>query len=330
MVVIAPSSNSNGGTSANRFYIITVLSTESAHSLTQAGKRNIGHDRKLETNVKNMKALLPSRYVPVLSSADVLRDRQNAIEKLLNPLLDLAENSHYLVAESVGEFLTGGDLFQIPRFAFIGPTGGGDAIRLGIFAAVHGDESQGTAALIEFLERLESRPRLAKGYHLYVYPICNPTGFIAQSRENGSGGDLSTDFWRGSSQPEIHYLEREPAALRFHGVISIHLNEESDTFSLRASSEILNRCVVDPAIQTTQQLLPVKVLNAEAGKDSPPDFLPAGELDPVPFEIHTRIPRYESALLRINGTISLLNSILDAYRSFVQARHPANDRLGKS
>jgi hypothetical protein len=270
--------------------------------------------------MKNMKSLPPS-HIRAPSGADALRGRQNAIERLLHPLLDLAENSDYLAAESVGEFLIGGEPFQIPRFAFFGPAGGGDAIRLGIFATVHGDESEGVAALIEFLERLESRPRLAKGYHLYVYPICKP----AENRATGSE-DLSTHFWRRAPQPKTHYLERELGIHRFHGVISLHVRKESDTFLLSANSESLNRGVVHPAIQTTQRLLPVKVLNAEAGKDSPPDFLADGELDPVPFVIHAGIPRYESALLRMNGAISLLNSILDAYRSFVSIgrnRHSA-------
>ncbi|HEY1788185.1 MAG TPA: succinylglutamate desuccinylase/aspartoacylase family protein [Verrucomicrobiae bacterium] len=265
-----------------------------------------------------MKALLPSKRIPVPSSADALRSQQNSIQKLLKPLLDLTENSDYLIAGSVGEFRVGDNLFQIPRFTFIGPTGGGETIRLGIFAAIHGDEPEGTEAVIEFLEKLEKNSRFARGYHLYVYPVCNPTGFLAQTRENSSGEDLSKHFWRGSWEPEIYYLERELGVLRFQGVISLHAKNHADAFLLGTNSEILNRDVIHPAIQATQKRLSATVLNAEPNKDLSEKFLTAGdELDPVPFELQFGIPRNAPPLLQANGTIHLLNSILDSYRSFL-------------
>jgi murein peptide amidase A len=265
-----------------------------------------------------MRALLPSRHVRVPSDADSLRTQQNEIQERLRPLLDLAENSDYLIAGSVGEFMAGEELFQIPRFTFIGPGGGGDTIRLGIFAAIFGDEAEGVEAVIEFLERLEKKPRLAKGYHVYVYPVCNPTGFIARTRKNSSGEDLSKHFWRGSSQPEVYYLERELGVLRFQGVISIHAKNHLDTFVLRANSEILTQDVIHPVIESSQQLAPVSASTPGSIRDLPPDFLARGdELNPRPFEFHLGIPRKAPVRVRVNGTVHLLNSILDSYRSFL-------------
>jgi murein peptide amidase A len=265
-----------------------------------------------------MKALLPSRRSPVPSSADALRSQQNSIQTLLKPLLDLAENSDYLIAGSVGEFLAGGELFQIPRFAFIGPAGGGDTIRLGIFAAIHGDETEGTEAIVEFLERLEKQPRFAKGYHLYVYPVCNPTGFLAQTRHNSSGEDLSRHFWQGSSQPEVYYLERELGVLRFQGVVSLQVKNQSEKFFLQANSEILNRDVIHPAIEAAQRRPSATILKAEVNNNLAGNFLTAGdELDPVPFELQFGIPRHLPSPVRVNGTIQLLNSILDSYHGFL-------------
>jgi murein peptide amidase A len=267
-----------------------------------------------------MKALLPSRHTVIPSNADALRGQkqQNAIQRVLKPLLDLAENSDYLIAGSVGEFRAGEDLFQIPRFTFIGPSGGGETIRLGIFAAIRGDEPEGTEAVAEFLEKLERRPQIARGYHLYIYPICNPTGFLAQTRRNSSGEDLSKHFWHGSSQPEVYYLERELGVLRFHGVISLHVKNGWDAFVLGTESEILNRDVIHPVIQATQRRLSATVFQAEAGKDLPASFLTAGEeLDPVPFELQFGIPRNLPPLLQVNGTIHLLSAILDSYHSFL-------------
>jgi protein MpaA len=265
-----------------------------------------------------MKALIPSRHIVIPSSADSLRAQQDSVQKLLKPLLDLAEDSDYLIAGSVGEFLIGEHLFQIPRFAFIGPAGGGDTIRLGIFAAIRGDEPEGTEAVIKFLDRLEANPQLARGYHLYVYPVCNPTGFIAQTRNNSSSEDLSKHFWSGSPEPEIYYLERELGVLRFHGVISLHAKNHSDTFHLRANSEILNRDLIHPAIQATQGRFSAAIPTSELDNSLPPNFLTAGdELDPAPFELHFNIPRNLPPLSRVNGTIHLLHSLLESYHSFL-------------
>jgi murein peptide amidase A len=67
--------------------------------------------------------------------------------------------------------------YAIPRFAFMGPPGGGDTVRLGVFAAISGDEGEGAEACVQFLRQWEAAPRTAQGYHVYVYPVCNPTGF---------------------------------------------------------------------------------------------------------------------------------------------------------
>lgn len=265
-----------------------------------------------------MKALLPSHPTPFPSGAGTLRAQKNSLQNLLRPLMDLAETSDYLIAGSVGEFWVGQDLFQIPRFTFIGPTGGGDTIRLGIFAAIYGDEPEGTEAVIEFVQKLEKNPRLATGYHLYVYPVCNPTGFLARTRENGSGEDLSKHFWRGSSQPEVYYLERELGVLCFQGVISIHIKNRSDTFLLRSNSDILNHEVILPTIQATQRRLMAVVSKAEPNDELPENFLGnRDELDPAPFELQFGVPRNLPPLLQVNGTIHLLNSILELYRSFL-------------
>ncbi len=265
-----------------------------------------------------MKALIPSRRVPVPASADALRAPHNPIRRLLKPLLDLAEHSDYLIAGSVGEFLAGDYLFQIPRFTFIGPTGGGDTIRLGIFAAIYGDEPEGTEVVAEFLDRLEKNPGFAKGYHLYVYPVCNPTGLLAQTRTNQSGEDLSKHFWRGSGEPEVYYLERELGVLRFQGVISLHVKNHAEDFLLRADSEILNQDVVHPAIRAAQRRLTAIVSTAEPNQDLPGYFLSTGdELDPAPFELQIGVPRNLPPFLRANGTVHLLNSLLESYRSFL-------------
>lgn len=273
-----------------------------------------------------MKAYPPARRSLTPLDAAALVDQPNIIQRFLKPLLDLSENSDYLVGGSAGEFAAGNDVFQIPRFIFMGPAGGGDTIRLGIFAGLHGDEAEGTEALVEFLRKLEDSPQLARGYHIYIYPVCNPTGFAARTHGSAGGEDLSAHFWRGSSQPEIYYLEREIGVLRFQGVISLQTANSASNFSLHTSSDILNRALVQPALQTTKRFLPGKA--AETGRDnnalqdSPvkplTNFLTATrELNPLPFELQIAIPGQAPQPSRIHGTVNALKSILDSYRSLL-------------
>src|ERR1700744_6322009 len=154
-----------------------------------------------------MKAHPPSRRMVIPLGADALHQQKAPIHSLLKPLLDLSESSDYLIAGSAGEFAAENSIFQIPRFIFMGPGGGGETLRLGIFATFQGDHSVSAQALIELLQELELRPHLARGYHLYVYPVCDPTGFVSHTRHNFAGEELTRHFWRGSSQPEIYYLE---------------------------------------------------------------------------------------------------------------------------
>jgi protein MpaA len=272
-----------------------------------------------------MRAHIPPRRAVVPLGADVLQRQKTSIHSLLKPLLNLSETSDYLIASSAGEFAADKGIFQIPRFIFMGPGGGGDTLRLGIFAVFHGDQPEGAQALVEFLQELELRPEIARGYHIYVYPVCNPTGFVAQIRHNFSGEDLARHFWQGSSQPEIYYLEREIGVLQFHGVISIYTQNNSESFVININnSTVLSRTLVKPAIQLTQRFLPGSASKANPGtiKVSPDfyprDFLTTGrELDPVPFELHFGIPGRVPKPSQIHGTVNTIASILDTYRSLL-------------
>ncbi len=208
----------------------------------------------------------------------------------------------------------------------MGPTGGGDTIRLGIFAGFHGDQPAGAEALVEFLRELEVAPQTARGYHIYAYPLCNPTGFVARTRRNAAGKDLTGQFWSGSSQPEVYYLERELGVLRFHGVISLQAKNLAGGFRVDTQSVVLNRALAQPAIQATQRFLPGSILNegSQPGQlhASPnaafPDFLTVtDELHPVPFELHVGIPQHAPKPSQIHGAMGALNAILDSYRSLL-------------
>jgi len=270
-----------------------------------------------------MRAIIPTRHVSPPASAAALQPSGNA-RHLLEPLVDLAGKSDFLLAGVVGEFHAGRALLRIPRFIFLGPTGGGNTIRLGLLAAFHGDEPEGVEVLVEFLRELEREPDIARGFHLHVYPICNPGGFAANTRLNFSGVDLAEQFWRGSSQPEVYYLERELGIHHFQGVISLHTEENATHFLARANSSILNLAVAQPALQAANKILPGSPRIDST--DSTPSSIRHGfltdtdELAPVPFEINLGIPRLAPKPSQIQGSLHALKSILDSYRATIAHR----------
>src|SRR5271166_4204692 len=96
--------------------------------------------------------------------ATVSQARRRSIADLLAPLEKLAVNSPNLVANHEARFDVDGEAYEMPRYLFVGPKGGDTPIRVGIFAGVHGDETEGIHAIIQFIRMLESRPELATGY----------------------------------------------------------------------------------------------------------------------------------------------------------------------
>src|SRR4029079_10895039 len=132
---------------------------------------------------------------------------RRSVGQLLEPLHDLAENSKHILSKSFGFFESHGQQYTLPRYVFLGPKGGGDTIRIGIFAAIHGDEPEGALGLIRFLQELTNNPDIAQGYALFFYPICNPTGFEDGTRNSRSGKDLNREFWKDSPEPEVRFLE---------------------------------------------------------------------------------------------------------------------------
>src|SRR5213593_693287 len=84
-----------------------------------------------------------------------------SVERLLSPLDEIAEQSRHFLSKSFGCFESSGHRYSLPRYIYLGPKGGGDTLRLGIFAGVHGDEPEGALALTRFVTALEQNRELA-------------------------------------------------------------------------------------------------------------------------------------------------------------------------
>src|SRR5665213_2493975 len=183
--------------------------------------------------------------------------RRRFIAELLAPLDEIAVNSPNIVVNRDARFEADGETYVLPRYFFIGPKSGDAPVRIGIFAAIHGDEPEGAYAIVRFLRYLESCADLAAGYCLSIYPVCNPTGFEDNTRLSRSGKDLNREFWRKSAEPEVRLLQTELAAHSFHGIISLHIDDTSAGFYGIVGGATLTRHLIDPALKAAEAFLPL-------------------------------------------------------------------------
>jgi murein peptide amidase A len=266
--------------------------------------------------------------LPVIESlpARAAVPTRRSVTDLLRPLDRIAAASSNLVANYGAQFKSCGEDYALPRFLFIGPSGGDEPIRLGLFAGVHGDEPEGVHALIQVLSLLEQKPELATGYCLFVYPVCNPTGFEDRTRYARSGKDLNREFWTGSAEPEVKLLQSELLAHSFHGIISLHTDDSSHGFYGYAHGATLTTNLIKPALQAAEQFLPrngnetIDGFRARNGiiRDRFPGVLSAPpKVRPRPFEIILETPQSPPNYLKEAALVAALRMILTRYRELM-------------
>jgi predicted deacylase len=245
---------------------------------------------------------------------------------LVTGLDTLAQSSDYLFSKPVGPFERNGNNYSLPRYIFLGPRGGGDLIRIGIFAAIHGDEPQGALSLAQFAATLENRPDIAEGYALFLYPVCNPTGYEDNTRHARSGKDLNREFWKNSSEPEVKFLETEIWTHAFHGIVNLHADDTSHGVYGFVNGTVLSQSLVEPALQAAERFLP---RNRERQIDGFPAEqgiiyecyhgvlqAPAGLSQP-PFELTLETPHHAALDLQVGALQAALETILIEYRQFM-------------
>jgi hypothetical protein len=249
-----------------------------------------------------------------------------SIPDVLAPLDRIAVRSPGLVANHGASFVSGGETQELPRYLFIGPKGGDEPIRVGLFAGMHGDEPEGVHALIQFVSLLELKPELATGYCLFLYPVCNPTGFEDRTRHARSGKDLNREFWRGSTEPEVRLLQSELVAHSFDGIISLHTDDTSHGFYGFAHGATLTKSLIEPALESAAQFLPRNELEIIDGFRARKGIIRDGyegalcappKVRPRPFEITLETPSAAPTYLKEAAFVAALRTILIRYREFI-------------
>jgi hypothetical protein len=244
----------------------------------------------------------------------------------LSTLDQLADQSPHFISKSRGQFDSAGRACTLPRYVFLGPKSGGDTIRIGIFSTIHGDEPEGALALTRFVAALNNNPEIAKGYALFIYPICNPTGYEDYTRHSRSGKDLNREFWRESAEPEVQFLEAEIWTHAFDGIITLHSDDTSDGLYAFVSGAVLTEHLTEPALREAEKFLPrnhgAVIDGFEARRGILTDCyrgvlksLPG--ISHPPFEITLETPQKAPLHQQVEAFNAALQTILVEYRHLV-------------
>lgn len=202
------------------------------------------------------------------------------------------------------------------------PAHGDETFKIGIFAGLHGDEEAGTHAAYELVRWAWNEPEELRDYELHIFPVCNPTGRKAKTRHSGNGLDLNREFWRGSDQPEIVYMENELRRESYDGIISLHSDDTSDGLYGFVSGALLSEHLLEPALRAAGKLLPcnessvIDGFRAEHGiiKEGYQGVLGAPpEQNPKPLDIIFETPGLAPMQQQIDATVIAVKTILAEY-----------------
>ena len=246
---------------------------------------------------------------------------RRSIPRFLEPLLELK----CFRIEYLGSFEIEGRLYTLPRFSFAGPNSM-DPIRVGLFAGIHGDEPAGALAAARFLQVLSDEPELAEGFHLEVYPVCNPTGFEDNTRHSRRGYDLNREFWKTSAEAEVVILEQELRLRHFNGIIQLHADDTSDGIYGFVRGHTLTENLLRPALSAAGKILPRNInatIDGFAARDGiiydqyEGVLAAPSNMDPVPFEIILETPHRAPMDLQVQALVLALRTVLGEYRRLV-------------
>lgn len=261
-------------------------------------------------------------------AGDLLRpgEMRASIKEALLPLFVQVGQSEYLRADSLGFWHEGQDRFWLPRFTFQRTRLVKTRIKVGIFATIHGDEPAGLYGLIDFVRLLDEDPMLGKDYELWIYPLCNPSGYVDGTRCARSGRDLNREFWRGSNEPEVRLLEQEIRRRQFDGMISLHSDDTSEGVYGFVGGSTLTENLLKPALAAASRAIPTNVEQHIDGFHAIEGVIRSGyqgilsappDTNPAPFEIVLETPALAEMDLQRRAFVHGLAEILGQYRQMI-------------
>lgn len=272
-----------------------------------------------------LSALLIHKYLSEMENAGNAGERRS-IKEILLPLFIQVGTSDFLRADSLGFWREGQDRFWLPRFVFQRTQVVKPRIQIGIFAGIHGDEPASVLGLIDFVRELERDPELGREFQIWLYPLCNPGGYVDGTRHSRSGLDLNREFWKGSPEPEVKLLEKEIQRRKFDGIISLHTDDTSDGVYGFARGATLTKHLLAPALAAAEAALPCNKQSLIDGFHAVEGIIHSGyggivsappDAQPEPFEIVLETPQHAPIDLQREAFLLALREILTTYREMI-------------
>lgn len=266
---------------------------------------------------------------PAFNSLPVLPPSQGVtqtIKEILLPLFLQVGSSDTLRADSVGFWRVGEDRFWLPRFVFQRTSAVKNRIKVALFAGIHGDEPAGILGLVDLVRELDADPQFGKEFQLWIYPLCNPSGYVDGTRHSRSGIDLNRHFWSDCQEPEIQLLEAELRRHSFNGIISLHSDDTSDGMYGFVRGHTLTKGLMEPALAAAEAALPRDKRGLIDGFHAVEGIIHSGYGGilsappgswPEPFEMVIETPQNAPMELQRQAFVLALRSILVKYREFI-------------
>lgn len=228
--------------------------------------------------------------------------------------------------EVLGMWKSGEEDHLMVRHEFVGAEANQESPRLAIFAGIHGDEPATIHALHDFQQALSKEPEMARGLVIHAYPICNPTGFLDGTRHSRSGLDLNREFWRGSLEPEVAFLEEVLMHQNYAGIISLHADDGSHGVYGYSRGAFFTDDLLRPALKAASAAIPVNHLPIIDGFHAVEGIIhsafdgiltvPPGHT-PQPFEIILESPATAPLFMQQAALVLGLKEICHSYLAFI-------------
>jgi len=218
----------------------------------------------------------------------------------------------------------GGCDFNIPKFMLLGARGGGQPIRIALFAGVedHG-AVDGMAAISRLLIDGQLNPALVQDYAIFAYPLVNVFEYRSPRLQIES---FDRRFANERLDGDVRFFRTELRKWHFDGMLTLRTDPRAESFRATVRSQLLAKEVIQPAFDVVKRVVPVssrpvKVrpsdMRARLADYAEGRLTPPPEIRPYPFEVELFAPGAAPQELRIRSLFAAVHEILVNYRTML-------------